>query len=194
MAGRNAYFNLVKSTGTKPDVRHAAVQLDGAFHGQRRDFDLPLSIQGPAFSQKVWQELRAIPFGETRSYAEVALAIGQPVEVIGQWDKPIAVIHYRLLSLATGLSEKMGTDRIHWKTTTWHERVFAGVGTDIQVINFQDSSNFLSTAISQVKGINKPNGNIMIGFFKVSNLITSITFDGTSVKVIVITVIGRING
>jgi AraC family transcriptional regulator of adaptative response/methylated-DNA-[protein]-cysteine methyltransferase len=39
---------------------------------------LPLDIRGTAFQQRVWQALRAIPSGETRSYAEVARAIGEP--------------------------------------------------------------------------------------------------------------------
>jgi AraC family transcriptional regulator of adaptative response/methylated-DNA-[protein]-cysteine methyltransferase len=41
-------------------------------------FDLPLDIRGTAFQQRVWQALRAIPVGETRSYAEIADAIGAP--------------------------------------------------------------------------------------------------------------------
>ncbi len=43
--------------------------------------DLPLDIRGTAFQQRVWQALRAIPAGETRSYAEVAEAIGSPAAV-----------------------------------------------------------------------------------------------------------------
>ena len=40
--------------------------------------DLPLDIQATAFQIKVWQQLRQIPLGETRSYSEIAAAIGQP--------------------------------------------------------------------------------------------------------------------
>ncbi len=42
---------------------------------------LPLDIRGTAFQQQVWQALRAIPFGETRSYQQVAEAIGKPKAV-----------------------------------------------------------------------------------------------------------------
>lgn len=48
---------------------------------QGRALDLPLDIRGTAFQQRVWQALRAIPAGETRSYAEVAEMIGAPAAV-----------------------------------------------------------------------------------------------------------------
>ena len=50
----------------------AHIRGDGAAH------DLPLDVRGTAFQQQVWSALLAIPYGETRSYAEVAAAIGQP--------------------------------------------------------------------------------------------------------------------
>ena len=46
--------------------------------GTEPHLDLPLDIRATAFQRRVWQELRHIPFGETRTYAEVAKAIGQP--------------------------------------------------------------------------------------------------------------------
>jgi hypothetical protein len=57
-----------------------------------------------------------------------------------------------------------------------------------------DLSNFRIKAMNQVKGINKPKGNIMTGFFKISSVITAITLDGTIVKATVTTIIGRISG
>lgn len=56
----------------------AARQLDEYFAGQRRTFDLPLCPSGTAFQRQVWQALRAIPYGETRSYAQIAAAVGRP--------------------------------------------------------------------------------------------------------------------
>ena len=44
--------------------------------GARRDFDLPLAPQGTPFQQRVWAALREIPYGQTRSYRELALAAG----------------------------------------------------------------------------------------------------------------------
>jgi AraC family transcriptional regulator of adaptative response/methylated-DNA-[protein]-cysteine methyltransferase len=46
--------------------------------GQRPHLDLPLDVQATAFQWRVWQELRAIPYGSTRTYHEIAEALGQP--------------------------------------------------------------------------------------------------------------------
>lgn len=46
--------------------------------GQHSRLDLPLDIEGTAFQQRVWKELRKIPYGQTRSYSEIARRIGQP--------------------------------------------------------------------------------------------------------------------
>lgn len=53
-------------------------QLQEYFEGKRKVFDLPLAPKGTEFQQKVWQALKEIPFGETRSYGEIAKSIGQP--------------------------------------------------------------------------------------------------------------------
>ncbi|NDJ78169.1 MAG: hypothetical protein GYB65_18115, partial [Chloroflexi bacterium] len=63
----------VPSTGDVPDVLRAAVeQLDAYFAGQRTTFDLLLDWHGTAFEQRVWTALLEIPFGETRTYGQVA--------------------------------------------------------------------------------------------------------------------------
>ena len=53
-------------------------QLAEYFAGERRAFDLPLDYRGTHFQQQVWAALLAIPYGETRSYAQIAAAIGRP--------------------------------------------------------------------------------------------------------------------
>ncbi len=68
-------------SGVGPDVAGNAsvlAQLDEYFAGTRRDFDLALDLEGTPFQQSVWQALRDIPYGETRSYGEIASAIGKP--------------------------------------------------------------------------------------------------------------------
>lgn len=55
-----------------PLLKEAARQLDEYFAGTRRTFNLPLHIQGTPFQQKVWQALLTIPYGETRSYKQIA--------------------------------------------------------------------------------------------------------------------------
>ena len=49
-----------------------------AVNAPERPHDLPLDVRGTAFQQRVWQELLRIPYGETRSYAQVAASIGRP--------------------------------------------------------------------------------------------------------------------
>ena len=56
-------------------------QLRAYFAGRLTTFGLPLDFQGTAFQKSVWQALLTIPFGETRSYAEIARQIGRPTAV-----------------------------------------------------------------------------------------------------------------
>ncbi len=67
--------SVVRNTG-----RVAAVlsQIQQFFAGQRRHFELRLAPSGTTFQQRVWTELRRIPFGQTRSYAQLAAALGCP--------------------------------------------------------------------------------------------------------------------
>jgi len=51
-------------------------ELNEYFAGKRRAFDLPLAAEGTPFQKRVWDELCRIPFGETRSYGEIAAAVG----------------------------------------------------------------------------------------------------------------------
>ena len=53
-------------------------QLGEYFAGNRRTFDVPLSFAGTDFQKRVWAALLAIPFGETRSYGEIADQLGAP--------------------------------------------------------------------------------------------------------------------
>ena len=64
----------VDETGLRPQVRALLDYLEG----QRPHPDLPLDVQGTAFQRRVWEELRRIPPGETASYGDVAVRIGQP--------------------------------------------------------------------------------------------------------------------
>jgi len=61
-----------------PHLRRAISQLEEYFAGSRHMFDLPLDFRGTDFQKKVWNALLAIPFGETRSYADIARSIGSP--------------------------------------------------------------------------------------------------------------------
>lgn len=71
-------------------------QLDEYFAGKRRNFDLALDLRGTDFQKRCWNELLKIPYGETRSYAEIARAVGSPksFRAVGQANhyNPIAII------------------------------------------------------------------------------------------------------
>ena len=64
--------------GETPLLREAARQLEEYFAGRRRVFDLPLSPRGTAFQRRVWEALQAIPYGETCTYKDLAIAVGSP--------------------------------------------------------------------------------------------------------------------
>ncbi|WP_374159252.1 methylated-DNA--[protein]-cysteine S-methyltransferase [Mycobacterium sp. G7A2] len=56
----------------------AVAQLEEYFRGERQDFDLGLDLVGTAFQRRVWEALLTIPYGETRSYGEIARQIEAP--------------------------------------------------------------------------------------------------------------------
>lgn len=56
----------------------ARAQLQAYFRGERTEFDLPLAPRGTPFQEKVWKELRRIPYGKTCSYGDIARRIGRP--------------------------------------------------------------------------------------------------------------------
>jgi methylated-DNA-[protein]-cysteine S-methyltransferase len=61
-----------------PLIRKAVVQFEEYFSGKRRQFCLPLLLSGTDFQRAVWNALQTIPFGETRSYQEIAVLLGRP--------------------------------------------------------------------------------------------------------------------
>ncbi|MFI8288703.1 methylated-DNA--[protein]-cysteine S-methyltransferase [Streptomyces sp. ms191] len=70
-----------EETFGEPDPRpfgEAIRQLDAYFAGELTEFDLPLRLDGTEFQLRVWEQLRRIPYGETRTYGELAEALGNP--------------------------------------------------------------------------------------------------------------------
>lgn len=61
-----------------PLLAEAERQLTEYFAGERREFDLPIHAEGTPFQWAVWEQLRQIPYGETRSYGDIARALGKP--------------------------------------------------------------------------------------------------------------------
>jgi methylated-DNA-[protein]-cysteine S-methyltransferase len=77
-----------RATPAQPEWREdrapfveAIRQLRAYFHGELREFDLPLAPEGTEFQLRVWDSLRTIPYGETISYGQLAQKIGNPKAV-----------------------------------------------------------------------------------------------------------------
>ena len=79
-----------------PLLERAIQQLEEYFAGSRTRFSLPLAPQGTAFQQQVWQQLQAVGYGRTASYADIARDIGRPkaMRAVGAANgrNPIAIV------------------------------------------------------------------------------------------------------
>ena len=79
-----------------PLLLQAAAELAEYFAGTRREFTLPLAPAGTPFQQAVWEALRTIPYGETRTYGQIAAQIGRPTacRAVGMANNrnPIAIV------------------------------------------------------------------------------------------------------
>jgi methylated-DNA-[protein]-cysteine S-methyltransferase len=83
---RAIVFGEAESEDTEDDDAHpvlrAAIdQLSAYFAGSLREFSLPLEMAGTDFQMRVWRMLCKIPYGETRSYRDLAIALGKPTAV-----------------------------------------------------------------------------------------------------------------
>ncbi len=109
---------LIENT-QHPILLETQKQLNEYFAGQRQKFDVPLDFEGTEFQQKVWQALLTIPFGETRSYKDIAEQIGnvKAVRAVGAANgkNPISIIapchrvvgaNGKLVGFAGGLENK----------------------------------------------------------------------------------------
>lgn len=109
---------LIENT-QHPILLETQRQLNEYFAGQRQVFDLPLDFEGTEFQQKVWQALLTIPFGETRSYKQIAEQVGnvKAVRAVGAANgkNPISIIapchrvvgaNGKLVGFAGGLQNK----------------------------------------------------------------------------------------
>jgi methylated-DNA-[protein]-cysteine S-methyltransferase len=89
-------LNIVGEDASHPVLLETERQLTDYFAGRRKAFELKLDFAGTEFQKKVWQALLTIPFGETRSYAQIAGQIGAPkaVRAVGAANgrNPISII------------------------------------------------------------------------------------------------------
>ena len=100
-------------------IKEAYRQLTEFLSGKRKEFDLPLLLKGTPFQKQVWKALLNIPFGETRSYKQIAEAIGNPkaVRAVGMANNknPLLIVvpchrvigaNGKLVGYAVGLDKK----------------------------------------------------------------------------------------
>jgi methylated-DNA-[protein]-cysteine S-methyltransferase len=79
-----------------PLIKKAAAQIEEYLNGKRKKFSLPLAMHGTEFQMDVWRALQTIPYGETRSYKEIAELVNRPkaVRAVGMANhrNPISII------------------------------------------------------------------------------------------------------
>ncbi len=82
------------ATDETPLLSEAKAQVTAYFAGDRKEFDLPLKVDGSALQRTVCDAMLKIPFGETRTYGDLAHELGAPAQAIGQacGGNPIPVI------------------------------------------------------------------------------------------------------
>ncbi|MCG7493234.1 methylated-DNA--[protein]-cysteine S-methyltransferase [Thalassobius sp. Cn5-15] len=113
-----------------PLLRQAEAQLGAYFAGTLTQFDLPLRVDSSDFQRAVCDAMSAIPFGETRTYGEIARDLGVSAQPVGQacGANPIPVIIpcHRVLS-ATGLGGFSGDGGVETKVTLLRHEGAAGL-------------------------------------------------------------------
>ena len=115
MKSEKAFLRRLKSRFpgeiVRDDRRNRKIvsQLKSYLKGRRKHFDCELAFEGTAFQKSVWSELARIPYGETRSYKEIARAIGRPraVRAVGNANGrnslPLIIPCHRVIANSGGL-------------------------------------------------------------------------------------------
>lgn len=100
--------------GKDPVISQARTELEQYFAGRRTQFTVPLRVEGTEFQEASWEALRAIPYGETRSYGDQAHSIGRPgaARAVGQANRrnplPIVVPCHRVTGANGHIGGYMG--------------------------------------------------------------------------------------
>src|SRR5262245_50711314 len=96
LAQQESRFPDTRWTPSLMNMKGAVDQLGAYFLGTRHEFDLPLDLRGTEFHLQVWNQLLRIPYGETRTYGQIAAALGQPraTRAVGlaNGDNPCAIV------------------------------------------------------------------------------------------------------
>jgi methylated-DNA-[protein]-cysteine S-methyltransferase len=103
-------LGALQEVNNSPVLQETKRQLKEYFAGTRNRFELELDFAGTEFQKKVWQALLTIPFGETRSYSQIAAQIGNPkaVRAVGAANgrNPISIVApcHRVIGASGGLT------------------------------------------------------------------------------------------
>ena len=93
---KHHFLKMMKNERHSDFLHEVYTQINEYFEGKREQFDVPLKCEGTPFQQSVWRQLQKIPYGETRSYQEIAIGIGneKAVRAVGQANNknPIMII------------------------------------------------------------------------------------------------------
>ena len=132
--GRVVYLKMsgdaAPQFGSSPVVEDALGQLAEYFEGKRKVLDFPVHTAGTAFQESVWAEIAKIPFGETVSYADIAVAIGKPLAsravggAVGSNPVPLVIGCHRIMGVSGRITGYSGGDGI--PTKRWllaHENI-----------------------------------------------------------------------
>jgi methylated-DNA-[protein]-cysteine S-methyltransferase len=95
--GEDALRGRLRGASLVADAKRTAAarrQVEAWFGGSRREFSVELSPRGSPFQRRVWDALRRIPFGKTRSYGDVARIVGSSPRAVGRANatNPICLI------------------------------------------------------------------------------------------------------
>lgn len=111
---------ILQSNGENEVLQQTRQQLKEYFLKKRQHFDLPMAVSGTPFQQSVWEALMEIPYGETKSYADIAERIHHPkaVRAVGQANKanrlPIVIPCHRVIGKNKQLTGYAGK-QVHLK-------------------------------------------------------------------------------
>lgn len=107
--------------GTSRSIQSIQLELQAYFNGTLKEFKTPLYLLGTAFQKQVWKELRCTPYGQTRSYAAQAQALGKPTayravaNANGANQMVIVIPCHRIISSTGGLGGySSGIERKKW--------------------------------------------------------------------------------
>ena len=127
----SAGYELVRNSD---ETSRAKEQLAEYAAGERRGFDLPLALVGSEWQKAVWTALTEIPYGETRSYGEVAAMIGRPkaARAVGRANStnrvPLVVPCHRVIGASGKLTGFAGGTHLKTRLLDHERRVLAGAG------------------------------------------------------------------